>query len=75
MHTYTFGDVTFHYNADLSGEVRIVREDGHVLAVPGEALLVFVAGWVGRQRIREIERMTEYELLGLRDRRVRTVPL
>lgn len=48
-------DTTFHYNSDLSGDVKISRRDGGELDVPGEALIAFIANYVQREKISQIE--------------------
>lgn len=59
MHSYTAHilgeEVQFHHNADLSGEV-IIRRGDKELAVPGEALLLFIAArFVIPQKIARLE--------------------
>ena len=58
MHTFLHGDTRFHYNSDLSGEVRIVSQGagGHEDAqIPGDALLAFTAHYVRNRRISALE--------------------
>ena len=68
MHTFQQKNTHFHFNSDLSGDVRIVhqgttgREDAHI---PGEALLAFLADYVRNRRIRMLEDASDAEVLGL----------
>jgi len=62
MHTRTYGDTTFIYNSDLSGEVEIKR-DGEGLLVPGSDLLGFALNWLVSERIASLEAMDSSEIL------------
>ncbi len=72
MHTFNYvpedGEVStkkvwFIYNSDLSGDVsiRTGNPEGEVteLEIPGAALVQFVADYVRRQRISEVEQTTD----------------
>lgn len=67
MHTHKTPQATFLFNSDLSGDVIIRREDGEdgEAAVPGVALLSFVAQYIRRERISAMEEMSDREILGL----------
>lgn len=76
---YTFGyagadgedrGTAFIYNSDLSGDVRIRRNNAEnteliTIDVPGEAILAFVANYVREQKIAQLEASTTAEILGL----------
>ena len=70
MHTREIGSTLFHFNADLSGAVMIVKRDKgksfESLEVPGEDLIRFIAEWVANQKISELEDMEPHEVLGLK---------
>lgn len=83
MHTYTCKNgTTFHYNSDLSGEVKITRRAGcpvtctkrklpeitfdHDLEINGDDILEFVAAHVQRERISRLEELSTSEILELR---------
>jgi hypothetical protein len=72
MHTFNYvpedGEVSvkkvwFIHNSDLSGDVsiRTGNPEGEVaeLEIPGAALVQFVADYVRRQRISEVEQTTD----------------
>lgn len=64
MHHFVHDSVGFMYNSDLSGDVEICVDDV-AFPVPGAALLAFVAEYVRRERIAEIENAEPFNLLGL----------
>lgn len=66
MHTLEYAKTTFNFNSDLSGDVRIVTANGGEIEVPGYDLVCFVAEYVRRQRIYEIESMHVHEVLNVR---------
>ncbi|MEK7562033.1 MAG: hypothetical protein AAB541_04190 [Patescibacteria group bacterium] len=64
------GQITFFHNSDLSGDVTIVSKsaEGIVngeLDVPGEAIVEFVAEYVKKQRISQIEDAEPTEVFGI----------
>lgn len=66
------GGTTFHFNADMSGDVlmrRLSLTDSGVerreLEVPANDLLRFVAEFVRREKIAALERAPWWEVLGL----------
>lgn len=67
MNTWTSSDsaTVIHYNSDLSGRTRIIRNKNlnDSLDVPAEHLLDFVAEYVRANRIRKLEQMSTEELL------------
>jgi hypothetical protein len=65
-------DTTFHYNSDLSGDVKISRRDGGELDVPGEALIEFIANYVRNERIGQLEQEDPRVILGLKPARRRS---
>lgn len=65
MHTLTCGKTIFNFNADLSGDVDITTPDGRRFQVPGGDLVSFVADYVRRQKIEELEQAETLEILCL----------
>jgi hypothetical protein len=68
VHTIITGFHTFHYNSDLSGQVLITRTSGNqeeAYRVNGSELVAFVAEWVRRKKIAEIESQDAAEILGV----------
>jgi hypothetical protein len=63
-HTYKHNKTNFVCNADLSGEVDIHTESGHI-TVKGTDLIAFVAGYVRRERIATLENSTDEDILGI----------
>lgn len=66
MHSYISKDktVTFHYNADFSGNVIMFKSGGESIEVSGESLLQFVAYcYVIPKRISIIEDMDYLDAL------------
>ena len=68
MQTYTgqFG-ARFHHNADMTGGVEIQTPNGAVVVQFGD-ILGFVAEYVRRDRVGQIEDADDVTLLGLRRR-------
>lgn len=66
MHTFETPNTTFHFNSDMSGEVELVRPDGRRLKVPGCDLLSFVAEIVRRDRVSQLEVLSDAAVLGLK---------
>lgn len=66
MHSFHGKEITIHYNSDMSGDCQIIdRKTNTEIAVPCEDLVDFVAEYVRRQKIDELEQMGSKELLGL----------
>ncbi len=65
-HTYSAGkDTHFISNSDLSGDVTISHK-GVEFDVPGWALLHFVADFVRREKMSDLECQSPGETLGVR---------
>lgn len=64
MHTFNHGNVTIHYNSDLSGDALIWTSRASEVRMPCAALLAFVAEYVSRERIAKLESATDAEILG-----------
>jgi hypothetical protein len=65
MHSFKTTHYTFIVNSDLSGSVEIVRKASPPLKLVASDLLEFVAQYVARQRIAQIESQGVKEILGL----------
>ena len=69
MHTFTTEKVIVNYNTDLSGDVRIVnRETKQEVWVDGNSIKDFIAGWVIKQKISQLEAMDYDEVLGIKEK-------
>jgi hypothetical protein len=62
------GGTRFMFNGDMSGDVTIYRNENDVLdfMVPGKDLIEFIADYVRREKITELENATIAQILGLR---------
>ena|ERR1700685_961100 len=78
MHNFEHKGTSFNYNSDMSGNVYIdVRtyrgfdkpEETPLCEVPAEALLAFVAYYLGHKLVETIEDATPEQILALFDRR------
>lgn len=68
VHTLITGFHKFHYNSDLSGQVLIARTSGdqeEAYRVNGRELVAFVAEWVRRKKIEEIESQDAAAIFGV----------
>lgn len=61
------GGTRFMYNGDMSGDVSIYRNENDVIdfSVPGKDLIEFIADYVRREKITELENATIAQVLGL----------
>lgn len=65
MHHFDHQDGHINYNSDLSGEVHIVNSRGEESWVSGAMLVSFVADYVRRERITQLESMSDKDLMGV----------
>lgn len=69
MHTFTYNeDIAIHYNGDLSGDVIIIKSENKIIkefTLPAQVFLDFVADYVRRYKIGELEDKTTEEILGI----------
>lgn len=64
MHTFKHDDAEFNYNPDLSGFVFAMNNSKAVpVSISGHALRAFMAHFLRKERIAEIENMTDDEIL------------
>ena len=63
-HTYEHEEVSFSYNADMSGYITITNnETGKRFEVPAEAILDFVAQHIVQEKISRLENCSTDEIL------------
>ena len=62
MHSFHGDNVVIHHNGDYSGEV-IIQQDNNEIRMNAGDLIDFVAGYVRKEKIRELEQMSSKELL------------
>ncbi len=67
-HSLICGTTNFTFNTDLSGAVIIRLPDGSSLDVPGGDIVSFVADYVRRRRIAELEDSEAFAILGFKPR-------
>lgn len=66
MHTFSGESCRIHYDSDMSGEIYICNKNsGKELGVKAQDILDFVANYVRRQRIAELENIGTEDILDL----------
>ena len=70
MHTTKVGTTTFMYDGDFGEDIEIYPlgycPAGDGIKIPFEDLLGFVAEYVRRQKISDLEQMDDREIIGIR---------
>lgn len=64
--TYSVGITTFIFNSDFSGDV-VIRDGDRELNVPVTDLVGFVAEYVRRTKISQLEDASDADVLGIAD--------
>lgn len=70
MHEQTTGLYSFRYNSGLDGNVQIRRsgeEQSEVFEVSGVELLRFVAEWIRKKKISELEDASAAKIFGVKE--------
>ncbi len=67
-HSLMCGTTMFIFHSDLSGDVIIRDAEARELSVPGGDLMSFVADYVRRRRIAELEDAAALDILGFKSR-------
>lgn len=65
MHSFHGKTCTIHFDADMSGEVHIIDQNNNEAKVSGNDILDFVAEYIRREKISNIERMSTKEILNI----------
>ncbi len=66
MHSVDVDNYTFHFNSDMSGDVIVhyTSDKGkETFEIPGSVILRFLAEFLRRERITQVENMSDDEIL------------